>query len=170
MADRVVFTRPDAARIANAVRIIEEGDRDEQPLRFRRVIEQATRGSRLTLGTFSGDWPKGSYKTVTIAGVTDTPNTASVLNLCVDSVGAATRYVIFGKARGSSDMLAVEVEQAATSTCTLTLGGVDLTQISGYELGSIQMLGHEAGDTASTCHGSLQWYSITTCATATSNV
>lgn len=170
MADRVVFTRPDAARIANAVRKVEEGSRNEAPLRFGRVLEQVASGSRLTLGTFSGDWPVDSYKTVTIVGVTSTPNTASVLNLCVASLGADERYVIFGKARNfTAAYLAIEIEHAATGSCTLTFGGVDLTQIPGYELGDIQMLGHEAGDTASTCHGSLQWYSITTCATATSS-
>lgn len=168
MADRVVFTQPDAQRIVNVVRKVEEGSRDEAPLRFGRVLEQVSRGSRLLLGTFSGDWLIDSYKTVAFFGITSTPNTASVLNLCVPSLGAEERYVIFGKPRNSADYVAVEIEQA-TASCTLTLGGIDLTQIPGYELGDIQMLGHGVGDTASTCHGSLQWFSITTCGTATSS-
>lgn len=258
MADRVVFTRPDAARIVNAVRAIEEGSRDEAPLRFGRAFEQVSRriGS-LTLATFSGDWPVASYKTVTISGVTSTPNTASVLNLCAPSAGTAERYVIFGKARNHPDYLVVEIDQGTgvtvststtstsstssfnsanltlatfsgewpvseyktvtlsgvtstpntesvlnlctpsvgpgekyvifgktrnhpdflvveigqdtSSSCTLTIGSLDLTDLPGYQIGEIQLLGHGEGSSASTCHGSLQWFSITTCATATSS-
>jgi len=57
----------------------------------------------------------------------------------------------------------VELQAAPTNTsCVLTLGGVDLSTIAGYSSTEIQLLGH---NTTGPC---LEWYSISTCGTATS--
>ena len=169
--NRVDFTRGAAERIARAVRIVEQGDRDGAALTFKRVGDSMPAG--LKLATFTGNWAINAYKVVTFYGVTSTPNTASVLNLCTPAVGfstaalSETRYVIFGKVRYTTDPVVVELQAAPTNTsCVLTLGGVDLTQIAGYSSSVIQLLGHGASDTASTCVAGLQWYSITTCAGA----
>jgi hypothetical protein len=79
MADRVVFLRPDAERIARVVRRV-EGMRETPPLTFRRVVNEGRGGASIKLGTFTGSWSLGSLKTVTFTNQTATPNTASVLN------------------------------------------------------------------------------------------
>jgi hypothetical protein len=166
-AERVTFTRPAAERIAKVVRSVEAGDRDCGPLTFTRT--GVGNPYKLTLATFTGNWQTGEWKTVTLSGSTQT---ASVYNWCNPAVGGdtssttQTRYVIFGRVSGTQS--AVEIQMRATQcTATLTLGTVDLSKLPGYEAGVIQLLGHGAQDTASTCSGGLQWYSITTCSTAT---
>jgi hypothetical protein len=166
---RASFTVDDARRIANAVRVVELGNRNEAPLKFRRVLESGRGGGVLQIGTFTGDWPIGELKTVTFYNVTSTPNTASVRNLCVPSVGFSTsntaeaRYVIFGRVKYyTSEPVVVEIQQS-TATCTLILGSVDLATIDGYVGDEEQLLGHSDG-------ACLKWFSVTTCATATASV
>ena len=80
MADeRVDFTRGAADRIARAVRLVEQGDRDGTPLRFGRVVSEQGKGFRIC--TFTGAWSKNAMKTVTLKYVTSTPNTFSATNL-----------------------------------------------------------------------------------------
>jgi hypothetical protein len=80
LADRVVFLRPDAERIARAVRTVEAGKRDETPLRFARTVEGG-RQKIFRVCTFTGAWPINSSKAITFRGVTATPNTVSAINL-----------------------------------------------------------------------------------------
>jgi hypothetical protein len=79
VADRVVFLRPDAERIARVVRAVESGNRNETPLRFGRVVESGKRVFRVC--TFTGAWSINASKTITFRGVTTTPNTVSAINL-----------------------------------------------------------------------------------------
>jgi hypothetical protein len=79
MAERVVFLRPDAERIARVVRRV-EGFRADPPLTFRRVLEQPSR-KVFRVCTFDGAWATGTPKTVTFKNQTSTPNTVSALNL-----------------------------------------------------------------------------------------
>ena len=156
---RASFSLDDARRIANVVRAVEEGDRNEAPLRFRRV-ETGGKGSAVQIGTFEGDWSTGEFKTVTFYGITSTPNTASVLNLSVPIVSdSQTLFVSFSKVKYTSDFVAIELEQP--QGC-MRLAGYDLTQISDYSSSVTQILGHDGS-----C---LQWFSVTTCATATASV
>ena len=165
---RVDFTRGAAERIARVVRIVEQGDRGQSGPTWERAGDVMPAG--LKLATFTGNWAVNTYKTVTLYGVTSTPNTASVLNLCTPAVGfstaatSETRHVIFGKVKYTTDPVVVELQAAPTNTsCVLTLGGVDLKTIAGYSSTEIQLLGH---NTTGPC---LEWYSIATCATATSS-
>jgi len=159
--ERVTFTRPAAERIARTVRRVEQGDRGAEPLVFKRIGGGGSLSLRVA--TFTGNWEAGSYKVVTLEGSTQTAN---VYNLCNDAIGlstaesSCTRYVIFGKAGGTNSAIEIQF-QATCQTCHMTLGSFDLTQLSGYDAASIQMLGH---NTAGPC---LEWYSITTCSTAT---
>ena len=162
MADRtgVQFTSDSADRIAKVVRIVEAGSRVASGLSSDPRLESVP--YRLRLGTFTGDWQTGEYKVVTLSGST---NTASVYNWCNPALGGdtasstETRYVIFGKVNGT--LSAVEVQMHVTGeTCVTTFGGIDMTELPGYSAGEIQLLGHNE----SAC---LEWYSITTCATAT---
>jgi len=162
--ERVTFTRPAADRIAKVVRRVEQGDRGAEPLTFGRGGGGGV-PYRLSVATFTGSWATGTWKTVTLVGGT---NTASVYNWTTPVLSdSCSRYVVFGKASGTNSLVEVQL-QATCSTCTLTLGGVDLTQIAGYSSTEIQLLGHGAADEGSTCASGLQWYSISTCATATS--
>lgn len=169
MADPVNFVRPAAERIARVVRSVEFGNRDGTPLEYDQPPGDAVGGLRLRLGRFTGNWQTATYTTVTLHGSTQT---ASVYNWCNPALGgdtassASSRYVIFGSVKGTQS--AVEI-QMRTTECqsTLTLGTVDLTTLPGYVAGQIQLLGHEALTGENTCSGGLQWYSITTCSTAT---
>lgn len=158
--ERVVFTRPAAERISNAVRKVEAGNRDGQPLVFRRV--SAAAGSQLRLGTFTGDWQTGTYKTVTLTGSTQTASVYNWTTPVVVNTGSTEcrRYVIFGNAAGTHSLVEVQL-QHTSCTCVLSVGGIDLTQLQGYSASQVQLLGH---NTTGPC---LQWYSVSTCTTST---
>jgi hypothetical protein len=81
VADRVVFLRPDAERIARAVRTVEAGNRNETPLTFRRVGGEGGKEKVFRVCTFTGGWSINAPKVVVFRGVTTTPNTASAINL-----------------------------------------------------------------------------------------
>lgn len=122
------------------------------------------RGGKLSRGTFThAVWAIGSTMEVTIQGET---NTVSVTNYCMEVKGQTnatqTLNVIYGSVMGT--VTAVEIQQP---TCTLSIGGLDVTELPGYDESSIQLLGHAAGDTNSTACLGLQWYSVTQCGTAT---
>lgn len=168
MADPVNFVRPAAERIARVVRAVEFGSRDGTPLEYERPWDTEP-GVRLRLGRFTGNWQTATYTTVTLHGSTIT---ASVYNWCNPALGGDTasttksRYVIFGSVKGTQS--AVEIQMRTTEcTAAFTLGSLDLASLPGYVAGEIQLLGHGAMSTANTCSGGLQWYSITTCSTAT---
>lgn len=154
---RVDFTRGAAERIASVVRRVEQGDRDGAPLTFRRVNDLMP-GSPLKLGVFTADWSTGATMTVTFYNVTSTPNTATVINLCVPSKGFSTantaeeRLVIFGNVKYTSDPVAIELQQP--SGC-LYIGNYAMSQIGGFEPDTPQILGHDG-----TC---LVWYDVHTC-------
>lgn len=77
---RVAFTKPAAERIARVVREVEGGGRDQGPMEFgMRAAGQSQKIFRMA--TFTGTWQKASSKTVTFMNQTNTPNTASAINL-----------------------------------------------------------------------------------------
>lgn len=77
---RVDFTRGAAERIARAVRIVEQGERDQTGPQFGRVVESG--GKVFRVGSFStASWSKTSWATVTFRYVTSTPNTVTAINL-----------------------------------------------------------------------------------------
>lgn len=122
--------------------------------------------ANLSRGTFTGAlWTVGGTMTVQLLGET---NTISVTNYCTPVRGQTnatqTLNVIYGDIQGT--VTAVEVQQP---TCTLSVGGLDLTEIPGFVGGEIQLLGHAADESESgECHG-LRWYSVTQCGTATAS-
>jgi hypothetical protein len=130
--DRVVFLRPDAERIAQVVRAVENGNRDESPLTFRRPGELPLKVIRTA--TFTSAWTVGEIKTVTFKNVTATPNTTRVGNLTFDffPIGTATSFdCVIGKVTGPSKITAVnetaswvlvsaEVKENSFRVCTFT--------------------------------------------------
>lgn len=168
-SDPIAFTRGAAQRIANAVREVEVGSR--RPGGIEWDTQQPAAAFRLKLATFTGNWDVGSFATVTLHGSTQT---ASVYNWCNPALGGNTesstesRFVIFGKVSGTNS--AVEIQMKATQCSdSLTLGSVDLRSLPNFDASVIQLLGHGEIDDSSTCSGGLQWYSITTCSTATAS-
>ena len=77
---RVDFTRGAAERIANVVRLVEQGERDSAGLTFRNADSPAL-GKAVRICTFTGVWSVNASKTVTFKGVTSTPNTVAAVNL-----------------------------------------------------------------------------------------
>jgi hypothetical protein len=90
LADRVVFLRPDAERIARAVRTVEAGNRNETPLTFRRPVDVPKKSAslRLAMWTATTNWT-----VVSVTGVTTTNNTKVIqlaFPLQTQSQGTAT--------------------------------------------------------------------------------
>ena len=88
---RITFTRPAADRIANVVRIVEQGSRDEAPLTFGKV-DTPPGGKVFRMCTFTGTWAIDTSKTLTFRGVTATPNTVVAYNVfaVITTAGTAT--------------------------------------------------------------------------------
>jgi hypothetical protein len=109
---RVDFTRGAAERIARVVRIVEQGDRDGAALTFKKVGSEGFGGGGVRIGTFTGEWPKGEFKTVTLTSSTATYSVLNVslpLEMKEQSPNTATRAVLFSRASGTHH--AVEIEQ-----------------------------------------------------------
>lgn len=90
---RITFTRPAADRIANVVRIVEQGNRDEAPLRFARVPDAV--GKAIRAVTFTGSWTIDALKVVTFQGITSTPNTVMATNQLFTIGDACTSQVAY---------------------------------------------------------------------------
>jgi len=132
VADRVVFLRPDAERIARAVRTVEAGNRNETPLTFRRVLESGRRVNVdiLRVCTISGSWGINSSKTVTFENVTTTPNTVSAVNRLF-TIGDAceTQVAYIGKIQSDWHLLNVQHHETAVITqVTLTTAALEFTR------------------------------------------
>jgi hypothetical protein len=106
VADRVVFLRPDAERIARAVRAFENGDRNETPLRFGRVIESQKVVFRV--GSFSGAWNLDGAKTVTIRNTTATLVAINLFAAIETVTSNVTRNCAVAKDRGVWYLIAAE--------------------------------------------------------------
>jgi hypothetical protein len=134
VADRVVFLRPDAERIARAVRTVEAGKRDETPLAFRRVMEPPKKVFRIC--TFSGAWNIGASKTVTFKYKTTTPNTVSATNLFWPLPDNGTRDCSIAK-DGTAWFLLVPQLDAGTALSSATLGSsLEFGRINVVSLGT----------------------------------
>lgn len=83
---RVDFTRGAAERIARAVRIVEQGERDETPLTFGRANEQ-TKIFRMC--TFTGFWAVNTPKAVTFRGSTATVQAYNVFQTIFSECGGS---------------------------------------------------------------------------------
>lgn len=114
----------------------------------------------LARGTFTHSmWTIGGTMQVTIQGVTDT---ISITNYCTPVVGktASTQVlnVVYGNVMGT--MTAVEIQQP---TCTMVIGGIDLTKLPNYDANATQILGHSSETAAGTSCSGLQWFGVVQC-------
>ena len=125
---RVDFTRGAAERIARVVRLVEQGERDESPLVFRRAQESFSAAAGAKRGTFKGPWGIGETRIVTLL---DGSATASVTNYCVPSVGddtEAERAVIFSRIAGTNAV--IEIAKLPDTGFCGTYRGPDLISLS----------------------------------------
>ena len=137
---RASFTVGDARRIANAVRIVELGNRNEAPLRFSRVLDAGSGGggNPILVCTFTGSWNINSLKTLTFQGVTTTPNTVVATNQLFTIGDACTSQVAYiGKVKSTGPSGATAAwhllnvqhhETAVIVNVTLTTAAIEFTR------------------------------------------
>ena len=108
--ERVDFTRSAAERIANAVRIVETGDRDGAPLRFGKAVSGGGGGGTVfRVCTFTGAWSKNTTTVVTLKYQTSTPNTFVATNLFAEIASStATRNCAIGREGTAWYLIAAE--------------------------------------------------------------
>jgi hypothetical protein len=138
MADRVTFTKPAAERIGKVVRIVEAGDREATPY----TVDVRLEGSsgRVRFCSWTATWTYAETATITFDPATTATATATNVIL---GVGPGQGWV------------------AKKGTASWCLIGFDMTTQPGYVDDEIQLFGHNEENARA------QWYSITTCATAT---
>jgi hypothetical protein len=139
MADRVTFTPGSAERIAKVVRIVEAGNRDSAGLPTAPRFGDLGRGG-VRFCSWTATWTYAGTATIRFDPATNATATATNVIL---GVGPGQGWV------------------AKKGTASWCLIGFDMTKQAGYASGDIQLFGH------STANARAQWYSITTCATAT---
>lgn len=135
----VKFSRASAQRIANVVRQVEAGNREQQGVRFDHPVGVAS-GKNVRLCTFTGTWAVDGIATITFSAATS--QTATAINSYM-GVSGGTGFV-------------------ARDGTAWYLVGVKLTMQPGYDGSKVQVLGHSSASTAV-----MQWYSVTTCTTST---
>lgn len=164
MADPVNFTRPAAERIARAVRAVEYGNRDSTGPSLDRPWYGGGGGFKLQLGTFTGNWQTGQYTTVTLHGLTQT---ASVYNWCNPALGGNTtesRYVIFGKVRGTHSAVELPMQELTR------LGTISTTWGKGSNATVTQVKGDGSPVTPSVTFTAKNWFATITVSSGTKKV
>jgi hypothetical protein len=137
--DKVAFTRPAAERIARVVRLVESGKRDTEGFGFG-VRLQSLSSDAVKFCSWTATWPYNSTATITFTS--GTAATATATNVIL-GVGPGDGWV------------------ARKGSAGWALVSFDMTKQPGYAAGEIQLFGHSSSSAIAT------WYSITTCATAT---
>jgi hypothetical protein len=138
VADRVTFTPGSAERIAKVVRIVEAGNRDTAGLPTSPRLGGGSAGIKFC--SWTATWTYNST-----ASITFTSGTAAT---------ATATNVILGVGPGDGWV-------ARKGSAGWALVSFDMTKQPGYAAGEIQLFGHSSSSAIAT------WYSITTCATAT---
>ena len=138
MADRVTFTPGSAERIAKVVRIVEAGNRNTAGLPTAPRLGSNAAGIKFC--SWTATWSHSDTATITFDPATT--QTATATNVIL-GVGPGDGWV------------------ARKGSAGWQLIGFDMTQQPGYAAGEIQLFGHSSSSAIA------QWYSITTCATAT---
>jgi len=134
--ERISFTRPAAARIARAVRVVENARPPGAPLQSRPVQHPPAKAFRVA--TFTGSWAINTAKVVTLKNQTTTPNTVTVVNLYC----------------GLSPSASCDVSIAKNGTAWY-LVQPNLTQQPGYSTSGTQVL--------TIVSGNLRWLGTTAC-------
>lgn len=155
------FNLEDAKRIGRAVRLVERAE-PRQDLAGE-PNGAVSRGVRLLIAKHAGSsWPQSSSAVVTAyngsLGSVASAVTLVAYNqfLRITDDACTNRWVALG--HNGFGWYAVNAENACTTTCVISVGGVDFSGLPHYGSGT-QMLGHDS-------NGCLRWFDVTTCATA----
>lgn len=157
------FNLEDAKRIGRAVRLVERGE-PRQDLAGE-PNGAVSRGVRMLLAKHAGSsWPMSSSAVVTaFNGAPGSISSAVTLVahnqfLRISTANDCTnRWVALG--HNGYGWYAINHENACTGTCTISIGGVDFSELPSYVKTATQILGHDGG-------GCIKWFNVTTCATA----
>jgi hypothetical protein len=108
----ITFTRLAAERIARAVRKSEHGPREAAPFGFGVRLQSFGGGKAFRMATFTDSWSKGSSKTVVFLNQTNTPNTATAINLFanVDVATAVTAHCAIARDGTAWYLIAAECD------------------------------------------------------------
>ena len=168
------FNQNDAKRIGRAVRVVERlgaGSETSGPQNA-----EVSRGVRLLLAKHEGSagWAVGASAVVTVHNGSPIASAMTMVAynqfLTMSSGTACTsRWVALG--HNGWGWYAVAREPTCTSTCSMTIAGIDFAALPNFDGGKIQLLGHNKAQTATAgtdayCSNvaSLRWYDLTTCA------
>ena len=178
MANAFGFSADDAKRIGRAVRVVERLP-PQSELSGPQSPELA-RGVRLLLAKHEGSngWAVNASAVVTIHNGTpgSVASAATIVAynqfLTIPSgTACTTRWVALG--HNGFGWYAVAREPTCTSTCSMSVAGIDFSAGTGFDGTKIQLLGHNKSQTGTAgtdayCSNSanLRWYDITTCSTA----
>lgn len=110
---RVDFTRGAAERIARAVRIVEQGERDQTGPQYGRVVESG--GSSIRLGTIDATWSKGATATVTQingdgSAIDNNPTFTARNWFATVTVSGCTKKVACANVRGTWLLISAECD------------------------------------------------------------
>ncbi len=130
--DRVAFTRPAAERIAKVVRAVEAGKRDVYAARPAPRLQAFSSNSSgdtkiIRVCTFTGSWSINESKTLTLQGVTTTPNFIAATNQLF-TIGDAceTQVAYVGKIGTAWHLLNVQHHETAIIT-SVSVGATAMT-------------------------------------------
>jgi hypothetical protein len=170
MASAYGFSADDAKRIGRAVRVVER--LPPQLQNTGPATPEVSRGVRLLLAKHesSNGWAVNASAVVTIQN--GTPGSVASASTIVaynqfltipSGTACTTRWVALG--HNGFGWYAVAREPACTSTCSMSVAGIDFAAVTSFDATKVQILGHDGGTSTSVC-ASLRWYDITTCSTA----
>jgi hypothetical protein len=110
MADLTQFDFPSAVRIARVVRAVEQEPRRARPLTFDAIRSDSGGSRSMFLGTFTGNWPTGTLKTVTLHGSTQTASVYNWANpVAYSPTDATSHFVLFSPVRGTHSVVELEI-------------------------------------------------------------
>lgn len=154
------FNQNDAKRIGRAVRVVERLGPSSETSGPQN--SEVSRGVRLLLAKHEGSagWAVGASAVVTVHN--GSPIASAMTMVAYNQfltmppgTACTSRWVALG--HNGWGWYAVAREPACTSTCSMTIAGIDFAALPNFDGGKIQLLGHSES-------GCLNWYSITTCA------
>lgn len=147
-SNKVSFTKASAQRIADAVRKVEQGNRDAIPFIGAPRMSGGGGGIKIRKASFTGDWAIGESKVVEYC---DTTATAEVTNFTChyEAPDSGEGVVLFAKACGTNAVLELDMDQCKN------IGGA-IKNIAGFNDSQVQILGHDES-------GCLKWFDVYDC-------
>lgn len=162
MANGYTFTKRSAERITRVVRDVERGGRDQPPVYFRRSSGDDG-GGEVIIGKTTEAWLKNTSQEIEIWDQAEPPNEEAAdppkTQLAWNKfypVASGVWVLIAKSTNGKWYLVEAAIPDASGACAVPNIGGHDLTTVSGYQSGEIQILGHDS-------NGCLKWYNVCDC-------